>query len=184
MAWHCLPKETFQGRGRWLGSTFPCCWQIPKECLGSKWSCHSFPFLGHLPQSLAEGPLLVLRAPDVEVFQLLVSQDESPTWMHVREVVAAHFAGTRLSLGHRDPSMSSPGAHFSLVLLLEHLGFSCLLLEGWDCHVLVFSCCQQCLLCASSPFWGFTVCIYPFSALLSMLSSIELHDPRFPPLEH
>lgn len=42
---------------------------LPKEWLGLKWSCHSFPFLGHLSQSLAEGHLLVLKAPDVEMFQ-------------------------------------------------------------------------------------------------------------------
>lgn len=42
---------------------------LPKECWDSKWSCHSFPFLGHLSRSLADGHLLVLKAPDVEMFQ-------------------------------------------------------------------------------------------------------------------
>lgn len=51
-------------------------------------------------------------------------------WMHVRDVAVGLFAGKRLSLGHGDPSLSSPGTHFSLVLLSKHLGFSCLLLEG------------------------------------------------------
>lgn len=91
---------------------------LPKEQLGSKWSCQlSRPGAPFLTSA-------VLKAPGAELLGAVGVPGGITHVDALRDVEAGLFAGKRLSLGHGDDSLSSPGT------LSKHLGFSCLLLEG------------------------------------------------------
>lgn len=128
--------------------------------------------------------------------RLLVSQDESPTWMHVRDVVAALFVGKRLSLGHGNSLHVLPWNPFQSGSAVKTFG------------IFLPAPCRDALLalsCLGLPRLGLLllpavsalsflstlglhcVCIYPFlpsTALLKMLSFSKLDDPGVPSLEY